>query len=126
MPHATVRAAVCAAVLAGACAFTGTATAASADLGVRDTAASGVRAPANDSPSSVPARVSSSAAVVRDAPASHAPVVTTLPAGAHVQLLCRTTGDHVDGTSTWYFDDDAHGWVSAAHVHPTSWQPRVC
>ncbi|MFD8571833.1 hypothetical protein [Streptomyces sp. NPDC059639] len=63
---------------------------------------------------------------VRDAPTVHAKATATLPDGAHIRLFCQTTGDRVDGTTAWYFDNDAHGWISAAHVHPTGWQPPSC
>ncbi|MEV5982110.1 hypothetical protein [Streptomyces sp. NPDC052114] len=63
---------------------------------------------------------------VRDAPTVDAKATSTLPAGAHIRLFCQTTGDHVNGTSTWYFDNDNHGWISAAYVHPTGWQPATC
>ncbi|WP_338704028.1 hypothetical protein V2W30_39710 (plasmid) [Streptomyces sp. Q6] len=63
---------------------------------------------------------------VRDAPTVHAKATATLPAGSHIRLFCQTDGGHADGTSTWYFDNDAHGWISAAHVRPTGWQPPSC
>ncbi|MCQ4205625.1 hypothetical protein [Streptomyces longispororuber] len=62
---------------------------------------------------------------VRDAPTVHARATATLPAGSHVRLFCQTDGGHADGT-VWYFDNDAHGWISAAHVRPTGWQPPSC
>ncbi|WP_428951142.1 hypothetical protein [Streptomyces sp. cg35] len=63
---------------------------------------------------------------VRDAPTVHARATATLTAGSHIRLFCQTNGGHADGTSVWYFDNDAHGWISASHVRPTAWQPPSC
>lgn len=65
-------------------------------------------------------------APVRDAPNRHAQATSTLAPGTHIELFCQTSGGWAHGTSTWYFDNNAHGWVSAAHVQPTAWQPPDC
>lgn len=130
MTRATFRAGICAAALTGALALSGTAAVGSAHASDENPDRRGPTpcSHANDDQDhAVPAVVTSWSKVhVRDAPTVHAPAVSTLPAGAHIRLFCQTTGDRVDGTSVWYFDNDAHGWVSAAHAHPTGWQPLSC
>ncbi|MGY0021590.1 hypothetical protein [Streptomyces sp. cg35] len=133
MSHATVRAGICAAALTGVCALSGTAVgSAQASDRTPDSWGDGWRhsAPRHESTGhdhAVPAVVTAwSEVYVRDAPTTHAEATSSLPSGAHIRLFCQTSGEHVNGTSTWYFDNDAHGWISAAHVHPTSWQPPSC
>ncbi|WP_372351035.1 hypothetical protein [Streptomyces sp. KL116D] len=82
---------------------------------------------ATDSNPAAPAVVTSwTPLAVRDAPTTHTKATSHLPVGAHIRLFCQTTGERAQGTSTWYFDNDAHGWVSAAYVHPTHGQPPGC
>ncbi|MEU6848317.1 hypothetical protein ABZ930_41340 [Streptomyces sp. NPDC046716] len=130
MNRSVIRSALCGAALLGTCALTGTA-AASAHAsgggpdGWREHGATWSWSTWDGH--AAPAVVTAwSPVYVRDAPTVTAKATSTLPAGAHIRLFCQTTGDHVDSTSTWYFDNDAHGWVSAAHVRPTGWQPPSC
>ncbi|MER5948427.1 hypothetical protein ABT127_20470 [Streptomyces sp. NPDC001904] len=130
MKRPVIRSVIGGAALLGACALTGvTVTSAHAS----DRGPDGWREPGparswgawddHAAPAVVTARAEVS---VRDAPTVTARATSTLPPGAHLRLFCRATGEHVDGTSVWYFDNDAHGWVSAAHVRPTGWQPPAC
>lgn len=122
------RAGWCAAVMAGAFALAGTvATAGSAHGSDGDpsltshSVSSHWDAHAHEAPAVVTAW-----SAVRDAPNQHAQATSTLAPGSHIQLFCQTSGAWVSGNSTWYFDNNAHGWVSAAYVHPTAWQPPDC
>ncbi|WP_420037186.1 hypothetical protein ACN2WE_37620 [Streptomyces sp. cg28] len=130
MNRPVIRSVFCGAALLGACALTG---AAAASAHASEGGPDGWRGPGptrswgawtdHAAPAVVTAR---SEVYVRDAPTVTAKATSTLPAGAHIHLFCRAIGEHVDGTSTWYFDNDAHGWISAAHVRPTDWQPPAC
>lgn len=130
MIRAKTRAGICALALGAVSAFTGFAAADSAHASDHHPAPSRHSAPQHcdhGKDHAVPGMVAAWTEIyVRDAPSVHAPATSTLPAGSHIWLFCQTAGDHVEGTSTWYFDDDAHGWVSAAHVHPTAAQPPDC
>ncbi|MEU6126233.1 hypothetical protein [Streptomyces sp. NPDC047123] len=141
--HSRIRAGACAAALAGAFAVTGLAAGSAHASGWDrdDGVPGGSWSEAWTGPGSAPGAWSwnehdghaapavvtaRSQVYVRDAPTVHARATATLPAGSHIRLFCQTDGGHVDGTSVWYFDDDAHGWISAAHVRPTAWQPPSC
>ncbi|MYW62615.1 hypothetical protein GTY65_00760 [Streptomyces sp. SID8379] len=130
------RAGICAVVLTGACAATGAAAGgAQASEGSPQSwqeswepwEPSSSPYGDTDHDHAAPAVVTARTEVyVRDAPTTHAKATATLPPGAHIRLFCETTGERTDGTSTWYFDNDAHGWISAAHVRPTAWQTASC
>lgn len=128
MNRPRIRAGICAAVLTGAVALTGTAAMGSQASDERP-GRGGYSASLYEDTNrgrNVPAVVTAWKAEVRDAPNPHAEVTSTLHKGAHLLLFCQTTGDYMHGTSLWYFDNYAHGWISASQVHPTGHQPPSC
>ncbi|OAR26605.1 hypothetical protein A8W25_28320 [Streptomyces sp. ERV7] len=61
---------------------------------------------------------------VRDNPSLRADVVVALSPGSRTRIECRTHGENVNGTSTWYWLRDAGGWATAAFVRASGDVPN--
>ncbi|MGW5635916.1 SH3 domain-containing protein [Streptomyces sp. NPDC003832] len=62
---------------------------------------------------------------VRQAPTSHAPVVTRLSPGSQDRVDCAVRGQSVNGNPYWYWLVGAQGWASAAFVDTDGhWVPK--
>ncbi|GAA0584219.1 hypothetical protein [Streptomyces crystallinus] len=53
---------------------------------------------------------------VRENPSLNADVVVALSPGSQDRIECKTHGENVNGTSTWYWLRGAQGWATAAFM----------